>query len=532
MSTTPSSGCVRREGVHRAGTSSDSVGGFSYIRFEFLPSYPLDVFNLHELEVELRVGRDELYIRGNKVPRECYRMTILFDGEYWGRPKERIANHSFLLGITGLDKLDYIYLLESTPCTIKSVCLGENGVLSLTLKPTSIYRIFEVVTSPVSLRNGDCARFMDRYLDWLASGASSRKDSISVLKDGVDRNPEVLFRLRSFSQGAKLVLDVQLHILAFKKTIDSYRNDASIQRTKYKDIIEEIIREEGKHRVLIRHGTVPTVAWELATLCLITCKNSDVFDTEELKRWLTFEVSDNCDSEIGAHILVLSALHSEFKKLYVARVLVSLPHLSTMCDEIRDLWVLCKHDVEEYEVEGIARTRGLAMCAEAISLPFFTNTPAYIGLCRVPHYRELRDNAMNEGILWVSERHRPFSTLQKRSFKSASVWVFWRFMSSCWSMTNFDPFLLNDSQSLIEYSVDFSYRTFSPDRWTRGSSDVILPRRGKLYEEEKKVILRGRGDHGSFASIASNNTESTRLDSIYVVPAIADDPRGILFPQR
>ena len=47
----PSSGCVRREGVHRAGTSSDSVGGFSYIRFEFLPSYPLDVFNLHELEV-------------------------------------------------------------------------------------------------------------------------------------------------------------------------------------------------------------------------------------------------------------------------------------------------------------------------------------------------------------------------------------------------------------------------------------------------------------------------------------------------
>ncbi|MFV9838908.1 MAG: hypothetical protein AB8U44_02675 [Aaplasma endosymbiont of Hyalomma asiaticum] len=525
---------IPREGNDRSSAIAARDRGFSYIRFEFLPSYRLEVFNLQEREVELRTGRDELYIRGGRVPREFYRMSILFEGERWGRPFDRIAGNSFLLGITGLSKLDCLHLLESTPCTVKSVCLDESGCLSLTLKFNSIYRIFEVITSPPSLRNGDCARFIDKYFEWIASKASSKKDVISVLQDGVRRSPEALFRLRSFSQGAKVVLDVQLHIGALRRLLDSYRNDLSIPRTKYKEILEEIVKEEKKHSILVRHGTIPTVAWELATLCLITCTHVDVFDTEELKRWLIFEVSENCDSEIGAHILVLTALHSEFRKLYVARALRSVARLNAMCDEVIDLYVLCKQYVEEYEVENIVRSRGLEMCADAIALPYFVDTPAYVGLCRqVPFFRELRDNALNEGILWVGERHRPFCTLRKCSFKSDTVWVFWRFMSSCWSTADFDPFLLNDAQSLIEYSVDFAYRTFSPSRWIRGSSDVISPRSSTIYEEEKKVNLLSRGDRASFVSIATScNLDSTSLDGISVAPAIVEDPRGMLYPQR
>ena len=525
---------IPMESNSRSSAIAAQVGGFSYIRFEFLPSYLLEVCNLQEREVELRTGRDELYIRGSKVPREFYRMTILFEGEYWGRPFERIAGNCFLLGITGLNKLDCLYLLEATPCTVKSVCLDEGGCLSLTLKFNSIYRIFDVVTSPTSLRNGDCARFIDKYLEWVASKASSKKDVISVLQDGVRRSPEVLFRLRSCSQGAKVVLDVQLHIGAFRRLLDSYRNDLSIPRTKYKEILEEIVREERKHSALVRHGTIPTIAWELATLCLITCTHVDVFDTEELKRWLLFEVNENCDSEIGAHILVLTALHSEFRQLYVARALRSVEHLNTMCDEVIDLYVLCKRNVEEFEVENIVRTRGLEMCADAVALPYFVDTPSYAGLCRqVPLYKELRDNALNEGILWVGERHRPFCKLQRQNFKSDTVWVFWRFMSSCWSTADFDSFLLNDAQSLIEYSVDFAYRTFSPSRWIRGSSDIISSWSSSIHAKEKKVNLLSRGERASFISISSDiNRDSTSLEGISVAPAIAEDPRGILYPQR
>lgn len=468
----------------------DDSRGFSYIRIEFLPTYQIDIANLCSDDVEFRRGIDELHIKGEKVRRDCYRMSLVFKGEDWGHPGVRIADNCILIEVEGVNRRDCAYLREYWPLTIDKLELNEEDEIILHFRILDPWRIVHIMTLPENLRNGDCMRFLDKYLEWVASKSVGGKDLIAVY-DAANRNPgrsSAAVKLRDAFEGSRIVLDIRLNLHRLRQMMALYEGDRSLPRGKYTAMIKEVLEDEWcGHIGMINRGILPTFAWEMVTLSLGSVKHKYVFDVEALKRWLMFEVYGGGDSDIGAYVLVLAALHSSFRELFVANVALSMPELVKVCEEICDLTRLCRRNITEWEVEEIVHERGIQMCGEAIALPFFIETPAYIGLCgRVPEYRYYRDNALNEGMLWISLAHRPFYALGRDSFKSLSVWVFWRFLSSVWSMSDFDKFMLTDAEIVIENAVEHAYRKFSPSQWLRGSSDIIPEAIGR-YERKCKV---------------------------------------------
>lgn len=470
--------------------------GFAYIRIEFLPTYKLDVYSLCADDVGFRRGTDELHIRGKRVPRDCYRMTLLFKGEDWGHPGSRIVDNCILLEIDGVTRRDCAYLREFWPLTIHKVVLNEKDEMTLHFRILDPGKIVHIMTLPENLRNGDCIRFLDKYLEWVASRCAGGKDLIAVY-DAANLNPGrsgAALKLRNSFEGSRIALDIRLNLYRLRQMMALCEGDRSIPKGKYTSVIKEVLEDSlGGHIDMINTGIMPTFSWEMATLSLSTVKHKYVFDVEALKRWLLFEVHGGGDSDIGAHALALTALHSGFRELFLANVILSMPELAALCEEICDLTRLCKRNITEWEVEEIVHVRGIQMCAEAIALPFFIETPAYIGLCgRVPDYRYYRDNALNEGILWIGLAHRPFYILGRDSFKCLSVWIFWRFLSSIWSTIGFDKFMLTDAEIVIKNAVEHAYDKFAPCQWIRGSSDIIPESIGRFERRCQVKVLKDK----------------------------------------
>ncbi|QJC27540.1 hypothetical protein ANPL_02345 [Anaplasma platys] len=493
----------------------DDSRGFSYIRIEFLPTYHIDIYGLCPEDLKFNRGIDEFYIRGEKVPRDCYRMSLVFKGEDWGHPGVRIADNCVLLEVEGITRRDCAYLREYWPLTIDKLELNEEDEMILHFRILDPCRIVHIMTLPENVRNGDCMRFLDKYLEWVASKSVGGKDLIAVY-EAADRSPgrsSAAVKLRDTFEGSRIILDVRLNIYRLRQMMALYDEDRSLPRGKYMSLIKEVLDDRwGGHIRMANMGILPTFAWEMVTLSLGTAKHKYVFDVDALKRWLLFEVHGGGDSDIGAHILVLAALHSNFRELFVANVLLSMPELVKVCEEICDLTRLCRRNITEWEVEEIVHARGIQMCVEAIALPFFIETPAYIGLCgRVPEYRYYRDNALNEGILWIGLSHRPFYALGRDSFKCLSVWVFWRFLSSVWSMSNFDKFMLTDSEIVIENALEHAYRKFAPCQWVRGSSDIIPEDIGRYERRCKVKVLK---DKDSLMTTVKNANPDRRRKNV------------------